>query len=178
MFPIHDQISVVTRSNFESQLALFSALSNKALESVEKLMSLNIVAVKSSLEESTQAVQEICAATGPQEIFAVSAAHAQPTMEKALAYGRHFSSIASGTQAEFVQAAEVQIKAANAKVSKLVDDAAKNAPAGSGNVIEMMQVAIDNATKGLNQMNRTSQQAGQAMEANINAVMDQIIKVK
>jgi phasin family protein len=175
MFPIHDQISVLTRTNIESQLALFSALSNKALESVEKLMSLNIIAIKSTLEESTQAVQQICAATGPQEAFAVTAAHAQPSMEKVLAYGRGLSSIASGTQAEFVQAAESQISAVNSRVTKLVDDAAKNAPPGSINVVEIMQDAMNNAAKGLDQMSRTSKQAGQAMEANLHAVMDQIV---
>ncbi len=178
MFPIHDQISVVTRSNIESQLALFSSLSIKALESVEKLMSLNIIAVKSGLEETTQAVSQLCASTGPQEIFAVSAARAQPSIEKALAYGRGLSSIASGTQAEFVQAAEAQMQAANFKVSNLVDDAAKSAPSGSVNVIEMMQVAMQNATKGLNQMSRTSTQAAQVMEANLHAVMDQIVPHK
>lgn len=178
MFPMQDQMSVVTRSHIESQLALFSSLSNKALEGVEKLMSLNIIAVRSSLEESTQAVSQLCAATGPQEAFAVSAAHAQPSMEMALAYGRGLSSIASGTQAEFVQAAEAQMQVANIKVSKLVDDAAKSAPAGSVNVIEMLQVAMQNATKGIDQMSRTSRQAGQAMEANLHAVMDQIVQPK
>lgn len=178
MFPIQDQISVVTRSNFEAQLTLLTALSNKALDSAEKLMSLNIGTAKSALAESAHTVQQLCAAAGPQEIFALSTAQTQPAFEKALAYGRNLGHIASGTQAEFMDAAQRQINKANAGVMKLVDDVAKSAPSGSAGVIEIMQVAIDNATKGFDQMQRTSKQASQVIEANINAVMDQIVPVQ
>lgn len=168
MFPIQDQISVATRSNLESQLAIFTALTYKTFEGIEKLVSLNINAAKASLEESTVTAKQLLTAKDPQEFFTLSAAQAQPNIEKAIAYGRHFAHIASSTQAEFNKAAEVQIAEANRKVSKLVEDAGKNAPAGSETVIEIVKSAIENATNSYEQLTRTSKQAMEAIEANVN----------
>ncbi len=168
MFPIQDQISVATRSNLESQLAIFTALTHKTFEGVEKLLSLNLNVAKASLEESALTAKQLLAAKDPQEFFALSAAQTQPAVEKAIAYGRHFANIATSTQAEFNKAAEAQIAEANRKVSKLVEDAAKNAPAGSEGIIEIVKSAIESATNNYEQMTRTSKQAAEALEANLN----------
>ena len=97
MFAIPEQFSNATKANFESQFALFSSLTNKAFEGVEKFVDLNITAAKASLEESSVATKQLLAAKDPQEFFTLTAAQAQPVAEKAIAYGRHLASIASGT---------------------------------------------------------------------------------
>ena len=178
MFPIQDQISVVARSNLEAQLALFSSLSFKTIESVEKLVSLNITAVKATVEESTAKTHELLAVQSPQDLFALSAAQAQPNMEKAIAYGRHLTTIASGAQAEFVKAAEAQFADANRKFSKMVEEASLKAPGASDGVADLMKTAIDNATKGYEQLSRTTKQAAQAVEANLNSAMNQMVKAQ
>ena len=101
MFAIPEQFSNATKANFESQFALFSSLTNKAFEGVEKFVDLNITAAKASLEESSVATKQLLAAKDPQEFFTLTAAQAQPAAEKAIAYGRHLASIASGNSAAF-----------------------------------------------------------------------------
>ena len=108
MFAIPEQFSNATKANFESQFALFSSLTNKAFEGVEKFVDLNITAAKASLEESSVATRQLLAAKDPQEFFTLTAAQAQPVAEKAIAYGRHLASIASGTGAEFEQEATLR----------------------------------------------------------------------
>src|SRR5438309_1610889 len=103
MFSIPEQFSAATKANFEAQLALITALTNKTFEGVEKLVDLNINVAKASLEESTVVAKQLIAAKDAQEFFALSAAHIQPNAEKAIAYGRHVASIASSTQAEFTK---------------------------------------------------------------------------
>jgi len=88
MFAIPEQFSNATKANFESQFALFSSLTNKAFEGVEKFVDLNITAAKASLEESSVATKQLLAAKDPQEFFTLTAAQAQPVAEKAIAYGR------------------------------------------------------------------------------------------
>lgn len=173
MFPIQDQISVTTRSTIEAQLAMLTSLTDKTFESIEKLVNLNINAVKATLAESNAATKQLLIAKDPQEFFSLSAAQAQPAVEKALAYGRHLATIASSTQAEFAQAAEAQLMDMNRKVSKLIDAAAKNAPAGSENAIGIMKTAIENATVGYEQLTRTTKQAMEAVEANMTAAVSQ-----
>jgi phasin family protein len=173
MFMIAEQFSAATKANFESQIALLTVLSNNAFESVAKVVDLNINAAKASLEESATAAKQLLAARDPQEFFALSAAHAQPNTEKALAYGRHLATIASGTQAEFTKAAEAQIAETNRKFIALVDEVAKNAPAGSENTVAFVKSAIGNANAGYEQLAKSTKQAVEAVEANLSTAAGQ-----
>jgi phasin family protein len=131
---------------------------------------------KASLEESAANVQQLLSAKDPQEFFALSAAQAQPTAEKAFAYSRHLASIASSTQAEFAKAAEVQIAETTRKVTALVDEVSKNAPAGSENAIAFVKSAIGNANAGYEQVAKTTKQAVEALEANMNTATNQLFQ--
>lgn len=173
MFSIPEQFSTATKANLEAQLALFSALAGKTFESFEKIVDLNMTAAKATLEESTATARQLMSAKDPQEFFALSAAQAQPSTEKAIAYGRHLASIASGAQAELSKAAETQIAETNRKVISLVDEVSKNAPAGSENAVAMFKSAIGNANAGYEQFTKTSKQAVETIEANLASAVNQ-----
>lgn len=173
MFSLQDQFSAATKANFESQLALITMLTGKAFESVEKLVELNLTAVKSSMEESTINAKQLLSAKDAQEFLTLSASQAKPSAEKALAYSRHIAGIASTAQAEFTRAAEAQIAETSRKVAALVDDVSKNAPAGSENVVSMMKSVISNANAGFDQLSKTTKQAVQTMEANVTSATAQ-----
>lgn len=173
MFAIPEQFSNATKANFESQFAIFSSLTSKAFEGMEKLVELNLTAAKASLEESSVATRQLLSAKDPQEFFSLTAAQAQPTAEKAMSYSRQVAAIAAGTQAEFTKAAEQQIAETNRKVISLVDEVTKNAPAGSENVVAVIKASIGNANAGYEQMTRTAKQAAETIEANVGAAVNQ-----
>ena len=176
MFAIPEQFSNATKSNIEAQLALLTELTNKTFESVEKLVDLNINAVKTSLEETTTAVKQLLAAKDAQEFFSLSAAQAQPNAEKLLSYSRHLSTIASSAQAEFAKAAETQIAENSRKVVALVDEVSKNAPAGSESAIAFIKSAIGNASAGYEQLSKTTKQAVDALESNLTTATTQFVQ--
>jgi len=173
MFSIPEQFSNATKANLESQFAIFSALTNKAFEGVEKLVELNLSAAKQSLEDSSATAKQLLSAKDPQEFFSLTAARAQPNAEKAIAYSRNLASIASGTTAEFSRAAESQILETNRKVISLVDEVSKNAPAGTENAVALFKSALGSANAGYEQFTRTAKQASDAIEANVNAAVSQ-----
>ena len=173
MFPIQDQISVATKANIEANLALYSTLTSKTLESVEKLMNLNIAAARSSMEESQAAARQILAAKDPQEFFSLFAAQAKPNLEKVVAYGGHLTSIANNTQAEFTKAAESQFSQFSRKVTELVEDAAQKAPGADG-VMAILKNAMDNATSTYEQFTKTARQAADAMNTSANGAVTQM----
>jgi phasin family protein len=173
MFTIPEQFSSVAKANIEAQLSIFTALTSKAFESMEKVVDLNLNVVKASLEDSSVAAKQLLSAKDPQEFFSLTAAQAQPTAAKAIAYSRHLAGIASSAQAEFTRAAEEQMAEAGRKVSTLVDDVSKNAPAGTENVIAMVKTAIGNANAGYEQFSRTTKQAAEVIEANVNSAVSQ-----
>ena len=59
MFAFPEQFSNATKANLESQFALFSALTSKTFEGVEKLVDLNINTVKAALEDSSATARQL-----------------------------------------------------------------------------------------------------------------------
>lgn len=173
MFSFQEQLSNATKTSFETQLALITAMTNKAFDSVEKVIDLNMNVAKASLEESKANVQQLLSVKDAQEFFALSAAQVQPTAEKAIAYGRHLANIGSSAQAEFTKAAEAQITETNRKFIALVEEVSKNAPAGSENVVAFMKSAIGNSNAGYEQLVKTTKQAVEAAEVNMNTAATQ-----
>lgn len=173
MFTTNEQFSTASKASIEANLALLSSLSSKAFDGFEKLFDLNMNAFKSSLDDSTNAAKQLLAAKDPQEFISLAAAQAQPNMEKAIAYSRHLSTIASGVQADFSKAAEAQIAEASRKVLELVEELSKNAPAGSENAVAMLKSAIGNASAGYEQFSKSTKQAVEVMETNLNNAVSQ-----
>ena len=69
MFAIPEQFSTATKSNLEAQFAMFSSLTNKAFEGIEKIVDLNLTAAKTSLEETSSTAKQLMSAKDPQEFF-------------------------------------------------------------------------------------------------------------
>jgi len=91
-----------------------------------------------------------------------------------LAYGRHLAGIFSTTQAELTKTAEVQIAEANRKVISLIDEASKNAPAGSEQAISLVKTAFGNFNAGYEQFSKSAKQATEAMESNVSSAVEQL----
>ncbi|MFC3111013.1 TIGR01841 family phasin [Undibacterium arcticum] len=170
----NDQFSNAAKANFESQLAAMTELTNKAFASVAQLVELNVSAAKASLEQSSAAAAQLLAAKDPQEFFALTSTQSQPNAENVLAYTRNLASIAAATRAEFAKAAEAQIVEATRKVTALVDEAAKNAPAGSENAIALLKSAISNANASYEQLTKTTKQTAETIEENVNKAVSQM----
>jgi phasin family protein len=167
MFPSQEAISQAARANIESSLNLYTALSGKTIESIEKLWTLNLTAAKASLDESSATTRQLLAAKDPQQFIALISAQTKPTFDKAIAYNGHLANIASGVQAEFSRAAEKQFADIGRQFSQFVDEAVKNAPPGSENAVAILKTAFGNAAAGYEQFNKNARQAVHTFEANI-----------
>lgn len=173
MFAYQEQFSAATKAQLESQVALLSALTNKVFESTEKLIDLNLNVARASLEESAANAQQLLAAKDVQEFFSLGASQAQPNAEKAFAYGRHLFGIVSSAQTEFAKATESQILENSRKIAALVDEVGKSAPAGSENAFAILKSALGNANAGYEQLTKTTKQAVEAIEVNLNSAAAQ-----
>ncbi len=161
-----EQILASHKANVET---LFG-LTNKAFEGVEKLVELNVTASKAALNEAAGTTQAILGVKDAQELLALQAALFQPLAEKTAAYSRHLYDIASGTGAEFGKAFEAQAADAQKKFMAVVDNAAKNAPAGSETAVAVFKSAIAAGNNALESVQKAVKQATDVAEANFNAV--------
>jgi phasin family protein len=161
-----EQIVAAQKANIET---LFG-LTQKAFEGVEKLVELNLQATKAALAESANSTQALLSAKDPQELLALQTSLLQPMAEKTVAYSRHLYDIASGTSAEFTKAAEANAVDAQKKIMAVVDNASKNAPAGSETAVAVIKSAVSAANNAMESVQKAVKQATEMAEANFNTV--------
>ncbi|MFN3737063.1 phasin family protein [Hydrogenophaga sp.] len=161
-----EQIVAAQKANIET---LFG-LTQKAFEGVEKLVELNLQATKAALAESANSTQALLSVKDAQELLALQTSLLQPMAEKTVAYSRHLYDIASGTSAEFTKAAEANAVDAQKKIMAVVDNASKNAPAGSETAVAVIKSAVSAANNAMESVQKAVKQATEMAEANFNTV--------
>jgi phasin family protein len=161
-----EQIVAAQKANIET----IFGLTQKAFEGVEKLVELNVQATKAALSETANSTQALLSVKDAQELLTLQASLMQPLAEKTVAYSRHLYDIASGATAEFGKAAEAQATDAQKKFMTAVDNASKNAPAGSETAVAVMKSAVSAANNAMESVQKAVKQASEMAEANFNSV--------
>jgi phasin family protein len=161
-----EQILAAQKANIET---LFG-LTTKAFEGVEKLIDLNVTASRAALMEASETAQTALSVKDAQELLALQAALFQPLAEKTSAYNRHLYDISTATGAEFTKAFEGQFGDLQKKFLAVVDNAAKNAPAGSETAVAVFKSAVAAGNNALESVQKAVKQATDVAEANFNAV--------
>lgn len=161
-----EQIMASHKANIET---LFG-LTHKAFEGVEKLVELNVQATKAALAETANHTQAVMGVKDAQELLALQAGLVQPLAEKTAAYSRHLYDIASAAGADIGKTFESQAAEAQSKFTALVDNAAKNAPAGSEAAVAMMKSSVAAANNAYESVQKAVKQATDMAETNFNTV--------
>lgn len=167
------EMSAAARLAIESQVTLFSSLAQNTFAGFEKLIELNLSVAKTSMEESNAAYNRMLASKEPTAFFG-GGATAPPTAQRAMSYAKEVAGIATEIQSGFSKVAESQLAETQRKFATLMEQASKNAPAGSESAIAMMTSMMSKATEGYEQMTRATRQAVESMEGNIAATVDKM----
>ena len=162
-------------ASHKATLETLFGLTNKAFEGVEKLVELNITASRAALTEAAAHTQAVLSVKDAQELLALQASVLQPLAEKTAAYSRHLYDIASGTGAEFTKAVEAKAAESQKAFVNLVDNAAKNAPAGSETAVAMFKSAVSAANNAVESVQKAVKQATDVAEANFAAVSESAV---
>ena len=166
-----EQVLAAQKANVET---LFG-LTTRAFEGVERLVELNVTAAKAALAEASGTTQAALNVKDAQELLALQASLFQPMAEKTAAYSRHLYDIATGTTAEFAKSFEAQATDAQKKFMTIVDNASKNAPAGSETAVAVFKSAVAAGNNALESVQKAVKQASDVAEANFNAVTTQAV---
>lgn len=164
-----------TMASQKAAVETLFGLTSKAFEGVERLVELNVTASKAALAEAAGTTQAILGVKDAQELLALQASLFQPLAEKTAAYSRHLYDIATGTGAEFGRTFEAQAAEAQKKFLSVVDNAAKNAPAGSETAVAVFKSAVAAGNNALESVQKAVKQATEVAEANVNAVASQAV---
>jgi phasin family protein len=167
-----EQLLATQKSNVET---LFD-LTNKAFEGVEKLVELNLQVAKTALGEVAETAKATLAVKDAQELLSLQAGLLQPAAEKVAAYSRHVYDIAASTNADLAKFAETQLADAQKKFLANVDNAAKNAPAGTESAVALVKSALSAANNAYESAHKAAKQAAEVAEANFQAVTNTAVK--
>ena len=161
-----DQFMAAQKASVET---LFG-LSTKAFEGIEKLVELNLQVARASLSEAADTATAALSVKDAQEFLTLQASLLQPAAEKAAAYSRHVYDIVAGASAEFTKTAEANMADGQKKVLALVDNAVKNAPAGTESAVALVKSAVAAANNAYESANKAARQATEVAEANFSAM--------
>ena len=167
-----EQVMAAQKANVQT---LFG-LTGKAFEGVEKLVELNMQVAKTAFEEASNAATAALSVKDAQELLALQAGLLQPAAEKAAAYSRHVYDIVASAGADFTKTAESNLAESQKKMLALVDNAVKNAPAGTESAVALVKSAVAAANNAYESVNKAAKQASEVAEANFTALTNQAVK--
>ena len=163
-----DQVIAANKPNLETLVGL----TNKAFAGVEQLVELNLAAAKTALEDSQKNAKAVLSAKDAQELLALQASLFQPLAEKVVEYNRHLYEIATGTGSHFNHAAEGKVADVQKAFNALLENAAKNSPAGSDAAVAAFKTAVAAGNNALESVQKAVKQAAEVAEANYKSLTE------
>jgi phasin family protein len=157
-----EQVVAANKANLETLVGL----TTKAFSGVEQLIELNLAAAKSAMTDSQEHIHASLSVKDAQELLALQSSLFQPLAEKAVAYNRHLYEIATGTGAHFHGTVEGKVAEAQNAFHAMVDNAAKNAPAGSEAAVAAFKTAVAAGSNALETVQKAVKQATEVAESN------------
>lgn len=168
-----EQFAAANKANLDALVEL----ARKSFEGVEKLVALNLEAVRATMGHSAEQAKALIAVKDAQGLAALQADLVQPTAEKVSAYGRQVYDIAANTQSEVSKLVESQMATAQEKILALVDSAVKNVPVGSEASLDLVKQTVTAANGALENVQKAAKQAVSVAEANFEALSQQATPV-
>lgn len=171
-YAIADQINAANKAGMET----LQTLANTVFASTERIAALNLSTARAAIDDSVSNAKVFFGIKDPQELISYQASLAQPAVEKAVSYSRSLYEIASETQGEVSKYLEAQFAELNKTVNATIEQATKNAPAGSEVAVAAMKSAIAAANSAYESVNKAVKQVTELTEANVAAATDATVK--
>jgi len=158
MSVFHPQLLVAAKTN----TATLFALTNQPFEGFEKLIELNIQALRSALTESETYWREALSCNAPEEFLAQRTGLMQSAAEQALAYSHQLAEIVFKPYADWVKAVGIQYENYTSTAQSLVEKGAGNVPAGTEIATSMMKSVFSTASSPSETVRKAAEQVIEA----------------
>lgn len=168
MYVTPEQIQSTSKANVDTLLSLAST----QFSALEKLVALNSTVLKGAFEDTIANARALAGAKDAQEFFSLQASFAQPAIDKVITYSKSVYEVAAQTNAEFSKVAEKRVAELNDNFVSLLDQAVKNAPAGSDVAVSAVKQMIAAANSAYDNLTRAAKQATDMAQANVVAATE------
>jgi len=152
------------------------AAQTRLFSGFEQLVNLNMDLFKASIDEVAEKTQKAAGLKDVQEATSFASELSQPTVEKAVDYGKSVFEIVSKLQSDIAELAEKQLNLNQQQAAEWVDQLAKNAPAGSEGAVALLKSSVVSFSNLADNAFKAMRQAAELNEANVNAATGAVIK--
>lgn len=166
-----EQFIATNQANVEA----IKGLTIKAFAGFEKLAELNLAAATALSAETFSHVQALLGAKDAKQLLELQAGLVKPMTEKSAAYSRHVYTIATESNAEITQAVEAKVAEAQKALGAVVENVAKNAPAGSESVVTALKNALTTGQNAMETAKNSTKNAIEMAETNFKAAANQAV---
>jgi phasin family protein len=160
-----EQIANAQKANVDAMVRFATEVFN----GFEKLVTLNLQTMKTSLDVHAARWQGALSGKGAQAFFEAPEG-AQPLVERMVAYNRQVFDILMNTQAALTEQAGAQYERQTLKVQSGIDEAARSAPVGSEAAVAALNSVIHATNSWYDSLFKTARQAVETAESNMNVV--------
>jgi phasin family protein len=168
MYVTPEHIQSATKASVDALLSVASA----QFSALERIATLNSGALKGAFEDAIANARALAGAKDVQEFFSLQASFAQPAIDKAITYSKSVYEVATQTSADLSKLAEKRVGEWNNNFVSLLDQAVKNAPAGSDVAVNAVKQMIAAANSAYDNLTRAAQQATDMAQANVVAATE------
>ncbi|MDR3451352.1 MAG: phasin family protein [Rhodoferax sp.] len=166
-----EQFIATSKANAQA----LEGLASQAHASIEKLVELNLTASKALLGESFSHVQSVLGAKDAQEFLALQSSALKPLAEKSVAYFQHVQTILADSGAEFSKAVEAKTVEAQKAFNGVVENLAKNAPAGTESVVAAFKTALTAGQSAVESAQTSAKKAVEVAQSQFKAATTQAV---
>ncbi len=159
------QLSEIAASNVEAALRLAQI----SLDSFEKLTQLNLATTKQHIDAAVKNTQALTHVKDVQQAVAARNTISEATLENAISYSQGVYDIAAQAKNEMGQLVEERIAALNKAVIGGMDQAAKNAPAGTDVAVNAVKSTIEATTTAVDNLTKAAKQVAEFADASAKA---------
>ena len=172
MYNPTEQFADIGKTNYANAIKL-AALS---LENAEKIVKLNMNTAKLALAQGVESAQAVASVKDVQELLALRSKLTEAGVQTATGYSKTLYELASEAQAEYTAFAEEAWSSYQKGVAAFVENASKNAPAGSDAAVNAFKSTFAASTAAFDQFQKAAKQAVTMADANIRAATSQATK--
>jgi phasin family protein len=165
MNQIPEQIIATNKENLDAVIA-FAGIT---AASTEKLIELQLRIAKNVFADAVKNAKALAAVKDVQELTEIQTSIAQPFADKITTYGRSVYAVIAETQAELNKFFEERIAETNKSFVTVLDQAVKNAPAGSDVAVAAVKSAMAAANQAYDAFSKATKQVAEATEATMTA---------
>jgi phasin family protein len=168
MYNVPEQLIAANKQYLESVIGLAGIL----FVGAEKLIDLNVKTAKANFADAAKSATALTGLKDVQEFSDIQGTFVQPAADKLAAYGRGIYAVASETQSDLAKFFEARLAEANKSFVTALDNAAKNAPAGSDVAVAAVKSAVAAANQAYDVFSKASRQVVEATEATVGTTVN------